>query len=254
MSEKSPAVAKPKARIAETDLYRPLHDYLVAQGYTVRSEVKHCDIAAVRGDDLIIIELKRTFGLSLLAQAVQRQKVSDSVYVAVPRPSNKQRWLAQTKGIRAVLRRLELGLILVSARPGIRRVEVIFHPLRAEKRKRKAAHRAVLSEIERRSGDFNVGGSYQQKLVTAYRENAIFVACCLAEAGPQSPRQLRSFGTGPKTTRILYDNVFLWFERVGRGLYALSPIGRQALADYPEVISHYRRRLLRKRPGKLPLE
>ena len=30
----------------ETDLYRPVHDYLVKQGYTVRSEVRHCDIAA----------------------------------------------------------------------------------------------------------------------------------------------------------------------------------------------------------------
>ena len=247
-------MARVKTRIAETDLYRPVHDYLVAQGYTVRSEVKNCDIAAVRGDDLIIIELKRNFGIALLAQAVQRQKITDSVYVAVPRPSNKQKWMAQTRGVRAILRRLELGLILVSPRPGMRRVEVIFHPLPAEKQKRKRTQRAVLSEIERRSGDFNRGGSFRRKLVTAYRENAIFIAYCLAETGAQSPRQLRALGTGPKTTRVLYDNYFSWFERIGRGLYALSPSGRQALADYPGVVAHCRRRLKRKQPGKLPLE
>ncbi len=38
----------------ETDLYPPIRDFLTAQGYTVRSEVNHCDITAVRGDELSI--------------------------------------------------------------------------------------------------------------------------------------------------------------------------------------------------------
>jgi hypothetical protein len=248
------AVARPRARIAETDLYQPVHDYLAAQGYTVRSEVKNCDIAAVRGDDLIIIELKRNLSISLLAQAVQRHRITDSVYVAILRPPNRSRWATQSRGLQAVLRRLELGLILVSVRPGKPPVEVVFHPLPAERRRRTRARRAVLSEVEQRSGDFNRGGSHRRKLVTAYRENAIFIACCLAEAGAQSPRRLRALGTGPKTTRILYDNFFSWFERVGRGIYALSPTGRAEISHYPAVVAHYRRLLKRKQPGKLALD
>ena len=37
----------------------------------MRSEVKDCDIAAVKGDDLLIIELKKTLNVPLLVQAVR---------------------------------------------------------------------------------------------------------------------------------------------------------------------------------------
>ena len=37
----------------ETDLYGPIRDYLVTLGYDVQGEVKGCDIAARKGDDLI---------------------------------------------------------------------------------------------------------------------------------------------------------------------------------------------------------
>ena len=69
--------------IAETDLSHPVCAYLEAQGYTVRGEVHHCDIAAVKGEELIIIELKCTLNLTLLAQGIQRQQLTDSVYVAI---------------------------------------------------------------------------------------------------------------------------------------------------------------------------
>lgn len=229
----------------ETDLYRPVHDYLVKQGYTVRSEVRHCDIAAVKGDDLIVIELKRAIGITLLAQAIERQKITDSVYVAVPRPANMRRWMGQTKSVQALLRRLEIGLILVSSpipHSAIRTphsVQVLFHPVPYERRKRKSVHRAVLTEINGRTGDFNEGGSCRRKLVTAYRENAIHIACCLSHHGPLSPKDLRALGTGDKTTSILYTNVYSWFERISKGLYALSPKGREEIGAYGELVEHY---------------
>ena len=68
-----PRSARPQA---ETDLYPPLFRYLTDQGYTVRSEVKHSDVTATKGDDLIIIELKRTFGTALLVQAIKRSTSS----------------------------------------------------------------------------------------------------------------------------------------------------------------------------------
>ena len=234
------AMAKKKtAQTAETDLYRPVHDYLVEQGYTVRSEVANCDITAVKDDDLIVIELKRQMCLALVGQAVQRQKISDSVYVAIPRPGNKSKWMSQTRCVRAILRRLEIGLILVGLTPGKPPVEVVFHPLPFERKRRKRVRRSVLREIENRSADFNEGGSCGKKLVTAYRENAIQIACLLQDNGPMSPKQLRDMGTGQKTLSILSSNFYGWFERVDHGVYALGPRGRAELEDYAEVAKQY---------------
>ncbi len=99
----------------ETDLYKPIHDYLAKLGYTVQAEVNHCDIIARKGDDLIVIELKTRFGLDLLIQAAERQSITDSVYVALPGPmkmGKRNRWPQKKR----LLRRLELGLILVHHR------------------------------------------------------------------------------------------------------------------------------------------
>lgn len=229
--------------VSESDLYTPVRDYLAAQGYTVRGEVRHCDVVAVKDQDVIVVELKRTLNLALLAQAVQRQQITDSVYVAVPRPSNKRRWNAESRGLQRLLRRLELGLILVSVKAGKPAVEIIFHPIPCEHRKRSRTKRAVIEEVERRSGDYNLGGSSRRKLVTAYRENAIQIAAYLAELGPLSPARLREMGTGPKTHTIVYRNVYSWFERVNRGVYALSPKGKKELAQYPELVEMYRETL-----------
>ena len=226
----------PAKPTAETDLYQPVHDYLVARGYTVRSEVRDCDIAAVKGDALIVIELKRSLTLAFLAQAIKRQQLTDAVYLAIPRPTNRRKWTAQTKDVRRLLRRLELGLLLVSSRS----VEVAFHPLPAERQRRKGKRRVVLEEIGNRSGDYNRGGSTRRKLVTAYRENAIRIAACLSALGPCTPRQLRALGAGPKTLAILYRNVYGWFERQDRGLYALSARGHRELNNYPELAARYR--------------
>ncbi|MCC6489716.1 MAG: hypothetical protein IT364_19645 [Candidatus Hydrogenedentes bacterium] len=225
--------------IRETDLYAPLRDYLTAQGYTVRAEVKGCDVTATKGDALIVVELKRNMTLTLLAQAALRQRVADSVYVAVPRPSGGAAGRAW-KGIRHLLRRLELGLILVSLGSKAPRVEIVFHPGPFARRKQKNVRRALLEEMAGRSGDFNEGGSTRRKLVTAYRESAIQIACCLDALGPTSPRDLRARGCCEKTASILYDNVYGWFERQGRGIYGLSTKGRKELKSYPELVRAYR--------------
>lgn len=234
MGEKGPRDRKPHR---ETDLYEPVRDYLVEQGYTVRSEVLGCDIAATKGDDLILIELKRRFSLELLMQAVQRQKIADSVYVAVPRPDTMTP--RKRLAMQHLLRRLEIGLIFVSTgrrRPG---VEVAFHPLPFDRKKQSRKRRAVLQEIAGRSGEHNVGGSARRKLVTAYRENALRIAYCLQRFGPQSPKALRALGAGPKTHDILYHNVYGWFERIERGIYALTASGAMALAEYTDITMHF---------------
>ena len=230
------------APLRETDLYDSIHDYLVAQGYTVRAEVKHCDITACKGDELIIIELKRQFSIDLLVQAIDRQRITDSVYVALPGPIDKRR-RSRWRGIKCLLRRLELGLIVVTFSQKGPRVEVVFHPLPSQRQKLKRRRRAVLQEMADRTGNYNQGGSTRRKLVTAYRENAIYIACCLEKLGPLAPRQLRALGTGPKTLSILSKNFYEWFERVDRAMYAITSHGRSELDAYPDVVAQYRKRL-----------
>ena len=225
--------------ISETDLAGPLYDHLLAQGYTVRSEVKDCDIAAVKGEDLLIIELKKTLNVPLLVQAVRRQRLTDSVYLAIPRPSNKWKWWKASRGVQHLLRRLELGLILVSLEKGKPAVEVIFHPLPFARRKRAPSRRAVLEEIARRTADYNRAGSTRTKLATAYRENAIHIACCLLAGGKRSPAGLRALGTGQKTLQVLRLNPYGWFERVDSGVYGITEHGKGDLASWPELRRKY---------------
>jgi hypothetical protein len=228
-----------KGSFSESDLAGPLCRYLREQGFTVRSEVKDCDIAAVKDEDLLIVELKKALNLSLLVQAAKRQRLTDSVYVAVPRPDNRWKWNAQNRGVQHLLRRLELGLILVSLDSDRPPVEVVFHPKPLARRKKPAWRRVVLEEISSRTGDFNRAGSTRRKLVTAYRENAIHVACGLLTKGRQSAKALRALGTCPKTLSILYQNVYGWFQRTDRGVYDLTAEGRKDLEGFPQLVAHY---------------
>lgn len=225
--------------IRETDLYPPVRDYLTAQGYTVRGEVRGCDVTATKDGALLIIELKRRLNLDLLVQAAQRQRTTDSVYVAVPRPAgmgSRSGWRELTH----LLRRLELGLILVTLAGKRSSVEVAFHPLPYDRRKSHGKKRAILEEISGRSGDYNEGGSTRRPLLTAYRESALFIACCLEKHGPMTPRALRKLGAGPKTLSILSGNFYDWFERTERGVYALKACALPELAKYPDLVEKIR--------------
>ena len=71
---------------AETDLYEPVCRFLEEEGYRVQAEVKDCDIAAEKDGELIIVELKKSFQLKLIYQALDRQSLTEQVFVAIPRP------------------------------------------------------------------------------------------------------------------------------------------------------------------------
>ena len=59
-----------------------------------------------------------------------------------------------------------------------------------------------------------------------------------------TPCALRALGTSQKTQNILFRNVYDWFERLERGVYALRPRGRDEIAaDYASLAAHYCRRL-----------
>lgn len=55
-----------EAEFLEVDMFSPIKSFLTEQGYFVQAEVKGIDIAAKKGDTLVIIEMKRSFQLKLV--------------------------------------------------------------------------------------------------------------------------------------------------------------------------------------------
>jgi hypothetical protein len=83
----------------ETELYAPLKAFFESRGFQVKGEVHACDLVASRGDEILIVEMKRVFNLDLVLQAIDRQKLSANVYVAVeqPRGRGRRRWRKMVK-------------------------------------------------------------------------------------------------------------------------------------------------------------
>jgi len=225
---------------AERDLYAPVKAFLEAQGYSVKAEVKSCDVVATRpGEPPVIVELKRRFNLDLLLQGVDRLAMTDHVYLAVDGSSARGHWHKRPDGraARKLCRLIGLGLLLVFAdRPQRARVEVVLDPVPYRPRANKRRLGRLLGEHARRSGDPNVGGVTRVKIVTAYRQEALRCCQLLQRDGNMSPRALRDSGHAPNAAKILRHDYYGWFERIERGLYGLSENGRKALETYAHAL------------------
>ncbi|OGI07680.1 MAG: hypothetical protein A2X41_04585 [Candidatus Margulisbacteria bacterium GWE2_39_32] len=239
-------------KILETDLFNPIHNYFKKLGYEVHGEVKNCDITATKGDELIIIELKRNLSIELLIQAAKRQRVTDYVYVAIPKPRHSivsRKW----KDICFLVRRLELGLITVTLKDDFESVEVIVNPCPFDRTKsnlrNKNRQKSIAREIDGRHGNFNLGGSTRIKIMTAYKENTIHIACCLKNLGPLSPSKLRELGTGNKTLSILSKNFYGWFAKKSKGIYGLSEKGNKIFDEYVDLIAYYEKVISAHKPS-----
>ena len=230
----------------ESDLFPYLKEYLETAGYTVRAEVNDCDIAATLGDEIIIIELKLRLNLELIIQATDRQRIIDSVYVAVPKPSGRAQ-KKRLKGVLHILRRLEVGLIFIEM-DSKESVKIIFHPKQFQRRKQSRRKRALLKEISLRGKNRNVGGVTRRKIITAYRENVIQIAIYLKNLGETSAANLRKYGTGDKTSSILYSNFYKWFTRVDRGVYKLNERGAEEMMQWQDLVEHYETEFLKIEP------
>ncbi|NOY08682.1 MAG: hypothetical protein GXP33_07550 [Spirochaetes bacterium] len=231
---------KPEMIEKETDLFKPVKSYLEHNGYKVHAEVDRCDVVAEREGKLTIVELKKHFSVALLAQAVERQRITDRVYVAVPVPDGRTVPFNYS-GMVLLLKRLEIGLLLVHISDTAFKVEAALHPSHYNVLKDRKRQRTVTREIKGRVGEYNTGGSRAaDKQITLYRQNTVQVALYLNILGPSSPAALRSAGTCQKTGSILRKNYYGWFIKPARGLYELSKKGREDLNDYPELSSYYR--------------
>ena len=225
------------APLRETDLYPPLADFLEKNGYRVHAEVVGCDISALRDDELLVVEMKLRFNFEVVLQAVRRQEAADAVYIAVPL-RGARRYPPRWGLIRDLLIRLGLGALFVRfAAGGAPCVEIPLEPGDGRSRKKPSARKAMLREMSGRGENFNVGGAVRRPIVTAYRTEALRIALLLRENGTLAPKALRGLGAGPKCSSILQKNYYLWFERVERGLYRLSPAGEKALENWSEVVA-----------------
>ncbi|AJY75852.1 DUF2161 family putative PD-(D/E)XK-type phosphodiesterase [Paenibacillus beijingensis] len=231
----------------ETELYGPVKSYFEQRGYTVRSEVLHCDLVAVSpdGNETIIAEMKKTFNLALLLQGVERLRIADKVVLAVERNRKKAGAHNQRFGDLAELcRMLGLGLMTVTFyKTKAPVVEVLCEPGDMPLRgRRPARQRRLLMEFKERSGDYNVGGSGGKgagSRMTAYREKALRCAWALHTYGPLSPAKASAHIGYKRTGEMMRHNYYGWFEKVERGLYRLAPEGEAALSQYAEIVENW---------------
>lgn len=206
----------------ETDLYLPVKRHLESQGYTVKAEVKGCDIVAVRGDEIpVIVELKQSLTLALLYQAVDRLTIAEHVYIAINRPKR-----GVTGDALKLCRRIGLGLIVVTSSGSI---EVLADPVPYAPRANTMKRGRLLKEFNARSGDPNIGGSTRKPLMTAYRQDALKCAAHLKTNGPTKISVVKAATSVDRAAAIFRDNVYGWFEKTERGIYGLSPIGLLAV-------------------------
>ncbi len=213
----------------EQDLYPPIKALLERQGYTVKGEVGAADVVAVReGEEPVIVELKLRFSLALFHQAITRLKVTDQVYIGVPKPRGRsaRRTLNDNK---AMCRRLGLGLITVRSDGA---VEVQCDPGPYAPRKNKAKAERLLRAFDRLEGDPNAGGATRHGIVTAYRQDALKCAAHLAENGPTKGSGVAKATGVANATSLMRDNHYGWFDKVEKGVYGLAEAGKDGLKHW----------------------
>jgi len=214
----------------ETALYLPVKRFLEGLGFTVKGEIGGCDLVALSADDppiVVIGELKLAFNLELILQAVDRAAASDEVWLAA-KMSARGKGRESDARYRNLCRRLGFGMLGVTASGA---VEVLVKPPTTAPRRDPKKRSRLVAEHRRRVGDPAMGGSTRAPIMTAYRQQALACASALSH-GPQRVRDLRK--EIPEAGKILLHNVYGWFDRTERGIYALTEAGRAALRRWPQ--------------------
>ena len=228
----------------ESDLYFPIKQYLETLGYDVKGEVRHCDITAVKGDELIIVELKTGFTLELVYQGIRRQAIANSVYLAVPLP--KRGYISpKYNDMVRLCKRLEVGLIFVGFTSNkTPQIDVAVHPLSQPAiRKNKKERFAVLHEHNSRSGSMNTGGVTRRKIITVYKEKALAVAKILADNENMTASEIRKLSGFENTSTILSKNHYKWYEKSQdfgnkKNTYRITELGLSALDEYKDLFQN----------------
>jgi len=216
----------------ETALYLPVKRFLEKLGFVVKGEIGGCDLVALKGEDppiVVIGELKLTFNLELVLQAVYRAAACDEVWLAA-RMSARGKGRESDARYRNLCRRLGFGMLGVTARG---EVEMLVKPPTTAPRRDPKKRSRLITEHQRRQGDPVQGGSTRAPIMTAYRQQALACASALSQ-GPRRVRDLKP--EIPDAPKILLSNVYGWFDRAERGIYVLTDAGRAALKRWPQHV------------------
>src|SRR6195952_5500613 len=105
----------------ETALYLPVKRFLEELGFPVKGEVGGCDLVALKGEDpplVVIGELKLTFNLELVLQAVDRAAACDEVWLAA-KLSIRGKGRESDARYRNLCRRLGFGMLGITDAGGV---------------------------------------------------------------------------------------------------------------------------------------
>jgi hypothetical protein len=216
--------------VRETFLYPHVKRYLESFGFQVKGEVCGCDLVALRGEEpplVVVGELKLAFNLELVLQGIDRMAACDQVWLAVRLARRRGR--ESDRRVLKLCRLLGFGLLGVSAAG---RVEVLVEPKPWRPRSDGKRRTRLVTEHRRRLGDPVLGGCSKTPIMTAYRQQALACAASLS-AGPRRTSEVKA--VIPDAPKILLHNVYGWFTRLERGVYALTRAGSNALIQWPQT-------------------
>ena len=223
----------------ESELYAPLKEKFEELGYSVRGEVKNCDLVAEKNGHFVVVEMKTSFNLKLVYQALERRKIAEEVYVCIPRPKTGARsrsWRDMTQ----LLKELKIGLITVAMDSPLKMVEVVLESSGRERKGKNAE--GLKKEFEGRKLDLNTGGVNKTKLITAYREKSIKMAALAVIKEEVSLKEARMLGCDESEVKVFGSNHYGWFDRVKTGVYKVNEkcLAETEQEKYKEVFEYYK--------------
>ena len=227
----------------ETALYLPVKRFLEKLGFTVKGEIGGCDLVALSGDDppiVVIGELKLTFNLELILQAVDRAGACDEVWLAA-KLSARGKGRESDARYRNLCRRLGFGMLAVTNTGD---VEVIVKP--ATTAPRRNPEEALAADQGASSGARAIrrwAAATRAPIMTAYRQQALACAAALS-GGPRRVKDLRDRDAGRRQD---FAAQCLWLvrSRRARHLRADRCRARRAEALAAATAGSGRRRIVR---------
>ena len=206
----------------ESDLFKPVASLLKSQGFIVQGEIKNLDVFGVKDNTTIAVEMKLAINLKLIYQVVDRLRLVDLVYLAVPQKALKA-LKRQQKLLLALLRKLEVGLITVQDDRAV--VVLEAKPFDAVKvhQRNKRKQQGLMKEFLQRLDHPQIGGVKGPRL-TAYRLRAMKIKDAMMIGKTYTIKQLKTLTNVADVASILRHNYYGWFTHPSRGLYSRAPL------------------------------
>lgn len=222
-------------------MYPILKKHFENDGYKVSAEVRDCDVVLTdKNGDITVIELKVSLNITVVYQAMDRQKITNNVYIAVLKPKNS--YNKSVSKMKKLLSAVNVGLILVDVPK--KSMNVISNP-ETSKIKDNKNTKKIKQEIEGRTLELNVGGTTRTKRLTAYRDKCIKISCILQKYSVVNAKFLKDNFNIDKGYNIMRSNHHGYFINFGKGDFGLSLKGEEMLnnSEFLELVKLYQKEI-----------